>query len=160
MRQWKVQDCSKLSQTIKLDLAHSRHHILFKQLFHEPLWKSVNLSSRSQRGGGLDVWQMWLRLAEAGRRAAQPQTPTETVTEWAKAEHSDLDLTEFRQRHTLSPEEVDVLNKRRTRHDIAQVCVHLPTHTPWNIQTLGIILLKRLLTHLFAHFVPQSTERH
>lgn len=49
---------------------------------------------------------MGLRLAEAGRRAAQPQTPTAAVRERAKGRtHGDLDLAEFRQRQTLAEEE-------------------------------------------------------
>lgn len=52
----------------------------------------VNLSSWAKEGVGLVVLQMCLRLAEASRREVQPQTPTETVREWEKAEHT-LTLT-------------------------------------------------------------------
>lgn len=95
---------------------------MLQQLLWESLWKSVNLSSTSQRGSGLDVWLMWLRLAEVARRAAQPQTPTETGR--AQAEHAvtltSMSLTKNTQRRRRC------IKHRGTRPDTDQVRANLP----------------------------------
>lgn len=114
-----MSECSKLSQTFKFDLTHFCNQIgVLQQLLREPLWKSMNLSSRSQRGGGLDVWQMWLRLAEAGRREAQPQTPTETVTDWAEAGHAETltSLSFHKDTHSYRRRRRPIKYRRMTRY--------------------------------------------
>lgn len=156
-----MSDWLKLSQTFKSDWTLFCNQIgVLQQPFREPLWKSVNLSSTRQRGGGLDVWQMWLRLAEAGRRAAQPQTPTETVREWATAEHTVTltSLTLDKDTHSQKKEET-ISNIREWDMTLARCALTFP-HTLWNIQTLCLPLLKHLVIHLFTQFVPRNTNWH
>lgn len=57
-------------------------------VFCELLWKKCSSEFQLANWQQLGVRQMLLKLAVVGRRAGQPQTPTETVREWAKAEQT------------------------------------------------------------------------
>lgn len=153
-----VQNFLRLSNWIGLISVIKR---VLEQLFS---WASMEkCSSEQQKPKGaavLDVWQLWLRLAEAGRRAAQPQTPIETVTEWAKAEHTvTLASLSLDQDTQLTEDEGRRIKCRRMRRDIAQVCAHLPLN---RIQTLKLPSPKQLLTYSLSsskHKLTQNTQQ-